>query len=120
MYDAAKRVITSRRVWVAGMALQAYAAYGVVKTDARTGRYDVPAFIAYCTQGTLSVAWFLLLVRWHKPAAALVAITLTWPAAALTVYEYARRHRIAAMVLAPYLLWLGVAAAVSAHEARRS
>jgi benzodiazapine receptor len=119
MSDAATRLVTRRSIWVAGMATQAYAAYEVVRRDAQGGRYDVPAFIAYCTQGTLSVAWVLLFIRWQKPGWALAAVGLAWPAAALTVYEFARKHRVAAAVLAPYLVFLAVVFAVTAREVRR-
>jgi tryptophan-rich sensory protein len=63
---------------------------------------------------TLSVAWLLLFFRLRRPALALATMTLLWVATAVTVIEFARKHRVAASLLLPYLAWLSYAAAINA------
>ena len=101
-------------LWVGAYAAQFAAAWLVVSRDADEGEYDVPAFAAFSSQLMLSVAWLLLFFRLRRPALALATMSLLWVATALTVVEFARKHRVAASLLLPYLAWLSYAAAINA------
>jgi tryptophan-rich sensory protein len=101
-------------LWASAYAAQFAAAWLVVSRDADDGEYDVPAFVAFSAQLTLSVAWLLLFFRLRRPALALATMTLLWVATAVTVIEFARKHRVAASLLLPYLAWLSYAAAINA------
>ncbi|MDQ1704415.1 MAG: translocator protein [Frankiaceae bacterium] len=101
--------------WAAAYGSQAAAAWLVVRGDARNGEYDVPAFTAFTAQLGLSVAWLLLFFRFRRPAFALADMCLLWLAVAVTVREFARKHRLAAGLLLPYLGWVTYAAAVNAQ-----
>jgi benzodiazapine receptor len=85
----------------------------VVSGDAHEGEYDVPAFAAFATQMTLSLAWLLLFFRLHRPALALADICVLWLATVFTAREFARKHRVAAGLVLPYLLWVSYAALVN-------
>ncbi|MBV9292673.1 MAG: tryptophan-rich sensory protein [Frankiales bacterium] len=99
--------------WAGAYAAQLTAAWLVFSGDAKDGEYDVPAFTAFCTQLGLSVAWLLLFFRLRRPALALADACLLWLATAVTVREFARKHRVAAALLLPYLVWVTYAAAVN-------
>ena len=106
-------------LWAGAYAAQFMAAWFVVSRDAEEGEYDVPAFVAFSTQLTLSVAWLLLFFRLRRPALALATMSMLWVAVAVTVIEFARKHRVAASLLLPYLAWLSYAAAVNAYRLTR-
>ena len=101
-------------LWAGAYAAQFGAAWLVVSRDADEGEYDVPAFVAFSAQLMLSVAWLLLFFRFRRPAFALATMSLLWVATAVTVVEFARKHRVAASLLLPYLAWLSYAAAINA------
>ena len=62
----------------------------------------------------LSVAWLVLFFRLRRPALALATMSMLWVTTAMTVVEFARKHRVAASLLLPYLAWLSYAAAINA------
>lgn len=101
-------------LWAGAYAAQFAAAWLVVSRDAEEGEYDVPAFTAFTAQLMLSVAWLLLFFRLRRPAIALATMSVLWVATAVTVVEFARKHRVAASLLLPYLAWLSYAAAINA------
>lgn len=101
-------------LWAAAYGAQFAAAWLVVSRDADEGEYDVPAFAAFSAQLMLSIAWLLLFFRLRRPALALATMTMLWVATAVTVVEFARKHRVAASLLFPYLAWLSYAAAINA------
>jgi benzodiazapine receptor len=100
-------------LWAGALGSQLAAGWLVVSGDAHDGEYDVPAFAAFSTQMMLSLAWLLLFFRLRRPALALVDISVLWVATALTVREFARKHRVAAALVLPYLLWVSYAALVN-------
>ncbi|HEU5035264.1 MAG TPA: TspO/MBR family protein [Mycobacteriales bacterium] len=100
-------------LWVAAFGGQISAAWLVIRGDAERGEYDVPAFVAFSTQLALSLAWLLLFFRLQRPAVALADVCALWLAVAVTIREYARRHRVAAALLLPYLAWVSLAGAVN-------
>jgi tryptophan-rich sensory protein len=107
--------VGDRPVWAAAYGSQAAAAWLVIRGDAKNGEYDVPAFAAFIAQLGLSVAWLLLFFRIRRPAVALADLCLLWIAVAITVREFARKHRLAATLLLPYLAWVSYVGAVNAR-----
>jgi benzodiazapine receptor len=97
-------------LWAAALTSQLAAGWLVIRGDARDGTYDVPAFAALVAQLTLTVGWLLLFFRLRRPALALVNAAVLWLATVLTAREFARRHRVAAALVLPYLVWVSYAA----------
>ncbi len=97
-------------VWSVLYASQAVAAWLVWRGDARRAEYDVPAMTAYGVQLGLNLVWTLLFFGLRRPAFALAEICVLWVAIAVTIREFARKHRVAAVLLVPYLAWVSFAA----------
>jgi len=106
--------------WALAYATQAVAAWLVWRGDARRAEYDVPAMVSYAVQLALNLVWVLLFFGLRRPALALAEICVLWVAVAVTVREFARKHRFAAALLLPYLAWVTYAAAVNAGLWRRN
>ena len=106
--------------WALAIAGQVAAAWLVIRGDAKRGEYDVPAFTAFVTQLGLSAGWLLLFVGLRRPGAALADACMLWLAVVVTLREFDRKHRFAAALLLPYLLWVSYVAVVSARAAIRS
>jgi tryptophan-rich sensory protein len=100
--------------WSVLYASQAVAAWLVWRGDARRAEYDVPAMTSYSAQLTLNLAWTVLFFGLRRPAVALVEIAVLWVAIAVTIREFARKHRFAAALLLPYLAWVTYTAALNA------
>jgi translocator protein len=101
-------------VWALLYANQAVAAWLVWRGDAARGRYDVPALSSYWVQLSLNLAWTLLFFGLRRPGWALIEIAALWLAIAVTIREFARRHRFAAALLVPYLAWVTYAMGLNA------
>ena len=101
-------------LWSGAYASQSVGAWLVWRSEASRGEYDVPGFAFYGAQLGLGVAWAMLFFGLRRPALSLITVTMLWVAIALTVTEFARRHRFAAMLLFPYLAWTSYAAVVTA------
>jgi tryptophan-rich sensory protein len=100
-------------LWSLSYASQSVGAWLVWRADASRGAYDVPGIAAYGTQLGLGVAWAMLFFGLRRPALALVTACTLWLAIALTITEFARRHRFAALLLFPYLAWASYATAIN-------
>jgi translocator protein len=100
--------------WAVFYASQAVAAWLVWRGDARRAEYDVPAMTSYGVQLALNLAWTVLFFGLRRPGLALLEICVLWLAVAMTVREFARKHRFAAALLLPYLLWVTYAATLNA------
>jgi translocator protein len=100
--------------WSVFYASQAVAAWLVWRGDARRAEYDVPAMTSYGVQLALNLAWTVLFFGLRRPGLALLEICVLWLAVAMTVREFARKHRFAAALLLPYLLWVTYAATLNA------
>jgi benzodiazapine receptor len=111
--QAAPGLVGRGPLWAGALGSQLTAAWLVVSGDAHEGEYDVPAFAAFWTQMMLSLAWLLLFFRFRRPALALADVCVLWLATAITVREFARKHRIAAGLVLPYLAWVSYAALVN-------
>ena len=100
-------------VWTLLYASQAVAAWLVWRGDARRAEYDVPAMTSYGVQLGLNLLWTLLFFGLRRPAWALAEVCVLWLAIVVTMREFARKHRVAAALLLPYLLWVSYAAALN-------
>jgi tryptophan-rich sensory protein len=99
--------------WSLAYASQSVGAWLVWRADAARGAYDVPGFAFYGAQLGLGVAWALLFFGLRRPALALVTACMLWVSTAVTITEFARRHRYAALLLFPYLAWASHAVVVN-------
>jgi len=107
-------------VWAFLYADQAIAAWLVWKDDISRAEFDVPAFASYSLQLALGVTWTLLFFGLRKPALALADICVLWLAIALTMREFARKHRVAAAMMLPYLGWATYAVVFTAYVWHRN
>ena len=104
-------------VWTALYAGNAVSAWLVWRAGPREAR---PALTLYGAQLALNAAWPLLFFGLRRPGLALVEIAVLWVAIVATVAAFARRHRVAALLLVPYLAWVTFAMALNADLWRRN
>jgi tryptophan-rich sensory protein len=100
-------------LWSAAYASQSVGAWLVWRSEASKGAYDIPGFTFYGAQLGLGVAWALLFFGLRRPALSVATACMLWLTVALTVTEFARRHRYAALLLFPYLAWVSYATIVT-------
>jgi translocator protein len=100
--------------WALLYANQAVASWLVWRGDSRRAEYDVPALSSYGLQLGLNLGWTLLFFGLRRPGFALLEICVLWVAVAVTIRDFARRHRFAAALLVPYLGWVSYAAVLNA------
>lgn len=95
-------------VWTTLFALMAIAAWLVWRRAGwRAGRLPLTLF---GIQLGLNLLWSCLFFGLRSPGAALVDVVLLWVAILATIIAFARWSRLAALLLVPYLLWVGFAA----------
>jgi benzodiazapine receptor len=88
-------------VWTALYVLMGFAAWRVWK---KTGLKS-PEMIAFAIQLILNFAWSAIFFGLHRIGAALVELAVLDLAILLTAILFARRDRIAGLMLLPYLAW---------------
>jgi tryptophan-rich sensory protein len=74
----------------------------------------------YRAQLGLNALWSVLFFGRRSPLAGLVEIVFLWIAIAATVAAFARISRLAALLLAPYLIWTTFAAVLNAAIWRKN
>lgn len=95
-------------VWTTLYTLMGIAAYLVWrKIDAPGAKL---ALTLYVVQLALNALWSILFFGLHSPGGALVEIVFLWLAIVATIVAFARVSRLAAWLLAPYILWVSFAA----------
>ncbi len=104
-------------VWSVLYACNAISAWLVWRANPTQSR---PALSLYGAQLALNAAWPLLFFGLKRPGMALIEIALLWVAIAATVAAFARRHRVAAALLLPYLLWVTFALVLNGELWRRN
>ena len=104
-------------VWTVLYAGNAVSVWLVWRANPQEAR---PALTVYGAQLALNAAWPLLFFGLKRPGLALVEIALLWVAIAATVAAFARRHRVAALLLVPYLAWVTFALALNWELWRRN
>ncbi len=67
----------------------------------------------YAAQLVANALWTWLFFAWQLGAMALAEIALLWLLIAATITMFWRLHRLAAILLAPYLAWVSFAAALN-------
>jgi tryptophan-rich sensory protein len=73
-----------------------------------------PALFAFAIQLILNALWSFVFFGLRMPGAALVEIVLLWAAILLTMVRFRQVSRLAAVLLAPYWLWVSFAAVLNA------
>ncbi|HYP09750.1 MAG TPA: TspO/MBR family protein [Bryobacteraceae bacterium] len=72
-----------------------------------------PALKLFVYQLGLNVLWCILFFGLRNPDAAAAEIVVLWLALSATVVAFLRIHRLAALLLAPYWLWISFATALN-------
>jgi tryptophan-rich sensory protein len=67
------------------------------------------ALVVYLFQLLLNASWSLVFFGLHRMGLGFVNIVLLWFAIAATAGLFSRHHKVAAILLVPYLLWVGLA-----------
>jgi benzodiazapine receptor len=99
-------------VWTLLFALMAASAWLVWRRSGPRGAGV--ALGLFGAQLVLNAGWSLLFFALCSPGAALIEINVLWVAIAATIAAFARVSRAAALLLVPYLLWVGYATALNA------
>jgi translocator protein len=98
-------------VWTTLYAMMAFAAWLVwLRVRWPTSQTALGLF---AVQLVLNAAWSGLFFSLHSPGIAFVEIILLWCAIAVTLWRFGRISRVAAGLLAPYLLWVTFATALN-------
>ncbi len=99
-------------VWTIIFALAA--ASGVVAWRTRPSKATREWIIGlFALNGFLNVLWSLLFFGLHHPDWALIEVVGLWSSIALLILFLARFSWIAALLLAPYLVWVSIAAVLN-------
>jgi translocator protein len=98
-------------VWSALYVLMGVAAWVVWR---RYGFSDAATALRLFTIQLLANAlWTWLFFKWQFGAASLVEIVVLWVLIVATILAFWRLHRLAALLLVPYLAWVSFAAALT-------
>ena len=68
----------------------------------------------FALNGFLNVLWSLLFFRMHRPDLGLIEVAALWASIATLIVFQLRRSPLSAALLAPYLVWVSIAAALNA------
>lgn len=98
-------------VWSVLYVLMGIAAWLVWRTDG--GRAGSTALKLFVGQLVANALWTWLFFVWHQGALALTEIVLLWLLIAATLVAFWRIHRVAAVLLLPYLCWVSFATALT-------
>ncbi|MEE7560368.1 tryptophan-rich sensory protein, partial [Xanthomonas sp. Kuri4-2] len=71
------------------------------------------ALALFLVQLALNAAWSWLFFAWHRGGAAFADILALWLVLGATTLAFARRQRLAGVLLVPYLLWVSFALALN-------
>lgn len=94
--------------WTILYALMIAAAWQVWR---RTGlRAGLPMLLPFIAQLGANGLWSILFFQWHRPDLALVDLVVLWTLVGLTLLRFRTVYPPAAMLLLPYLFWIGYAA----------
>ena len=98
-------------VWTALFLLMGIAAWLVWREHGFGGAG--PALKLYAAQLVANALWTWLFFAWRQGILAFAEISVLWLLIAATVLLFWRLHRLAAVLLLPYLAWVGFAAALN-------
>ena len=105
-------------VWTVLYVMMAIAAVLVVRRAGWPGARRPMALFGM--QLALNALWTWLFFVWRLGGAALLEIAVLWLVLLLTIVAFARVRRVAAVLLLPYLVWVGFAAALTYAVWRRN
>jgi len=104
-------------VWTTIFALAAAA--GVIGWRLAPSRSDRELLLAlFAANGFLNVLWSLLYFRLHRPDWALFEVPLLWLSVLALIVVLMRFSKGAAALLAPYLVWVAIAALLNWQTVR--
>ncbi len=104
-------------VWTVLYGANAVSAWLVWRANPTQSR---PALSLYGAQLALNAGWPLLFFGLKRPGLALIEIALLWVTIAATIAAFSRRHRVAALLLVPYLAWVTFALVLNRELWRRN
>ena len=96
-------------VWSALYVLMGIAAWLVWRSPG-SKRMALSLFVAQLVANAL---WSWLFFAWHRGALAAVEVLFLWALIVATVAAFWRVHRLAALLLVPYLLWVSFASVLT-------
>jgi len=67
----------------------------------------------FALNGALNVSWTVLFFQLHRPDWAMIELVALWISIAVLIGVCARYSRTAALLLAPYLVWVTIAAVLN-------
>ena len=67
----------------------------------------------YLAQLLANALWSWLFFAWRQGAFAFAEVVVLWSLIAATIFSFWRLHRLAALLLVPYLAWVSFAAALN-------
>ena len=79
-----------------------------------------PAVQLFAAQLLVNALWSWLFFAWRQGAAAFVEVVVLWVLVAATVAAFWRVRRLAALLMLPYLAWVGFAAVLTFAIWRRN
>ncbi len=97
--------------WTVLFLLMAVAAWLVWRQDGFRGA--ATAFKFYAAQLVANALWSWLFFAWHLGGLAMAEVIVLWLLIAATLVTFWRIHRLAALLLVPYLAWVSFAAALN-------
>ena len=104
-------------IWTTIFALAAAA--GVIGWRRAPTRADRDLLVGlFAANGFLNVFWSLLFFRLYRPDWALLEVPFLWLSVLALIVVLARYARVAAWLLAPYLVWVTIAAALNGQTVR--
>ncbi len=94
-------------VWTMLFLLMGYALY-LVWID-ESGKRRTLAYLVFGIQMILNILWSIIFFGLHSPGGALFEMIFLWLAILATIIAFAKISRLAAWLLAPYILWVSFA-----------
>ncbi len=99
-------------IWTVIFALAAISGVLAWRADrSTTGRQWIVGLFA--ANGFLNVVWSLIFFKLHRPDVSLVEVAALWLSIAVLMVFLFRRSVTASLLLVPYLVWVGTAAALN-------
>ncbi len=99
-------------IWTTIFALTVVSAVMAWNADPAPGSRAV-LVAAYAVNAVLNIAWSGLFFRLRRPDWALVEVVFLWLSIAVLILVTARVSGTAALLLLPYLVWVGIAAVLN-------
>lgn len=98
-------------VWSVLFALMSVSAWLVWRQHGFRGANAALQF--YVAQLVANALWSWLFFGWHLGGVALAEVLVLWALIAATIFTFWRLHRLAAVMLVPYLAWVSFAAVLN-------